>query len=215
MFSGRKLPITLAFVVLVALAIGPSCNGFFVDPTLTSIAISPTAPQVNVGSTTTLQVFGTYDDGSRKAVTSGVSWSSGSPDVATIDASTGVLTGVAPGSSVIAVSVDALPAQATATVILTGVNQITVQPTSGSVNKGGTGFTFTFTATSGSNQINITTDNGGIVTISPNSSDVTCDVSGDAELCSADTAATSGVYSIKMTYPGSTSSATASLTVNP
>ena len=47
MFTGRRLPLTLAFAVLIGLAFGASCKGFFVDPTLTAITISPTAPQVD------------------------------------------------------------------------------------------------------------------------------------------------------------------------
>lgn len=215
MFSGRKLPITLAFVVLLGLAFGASCKGFFVDPTLTSIAVSPTAPQVEVGKTITLQAFGTYDDGTRKQVKSGVSWSSGTRAVATIDANSGVLTGVAPGSSLITASAQALSGTATATVILTGVTAITVAPTSGNVNKGGSGFAFTFTATANGAPVNITTDNGGILTITPSTSNVTCAADGDTELCTADTNATPGTYNIKMTYPGSSASATATLIVNP
>jgi len=215
MFTGRKLPLTLAFVVLIGLAFGASCKGFFVDPTLTSIAISPTAPQVEVGKTTTLQVFGTYDDGTRKHVKSGVSWSSGTPAVATIDANSGVLTGVTPGSSLITASAQALSGTATATVILTGVTAITVAPTSGNVTKGGSGFAFTFTATANGALVNITTDNGGILTVTPSTADVTCAVDGDTELCTADLNATAGNYSVKMTYPGSSASATATLTVNP
>jgi hypothetical protein len=215
MFTGRKLPITLAFVALVALAIGASCKGFFVDPVLTSIAVDPTAPQVDVGKTQNLQVFGNYDDGTRKVVKSGVSWSTDAPDVATIDAKTGVLTGVSPGSAGIKASAQALEADATATVILTGVNLITVAPSSGTVNQGGEGFTFTFTATAGTTTLQLTTDNGGILTITPTTSDVTCAAQADnTELCTADSAATKQQYSIRMTYPGSSASATATLTVN-
>ena len=57
---------------LAILALAVSCKGFFVNPTLTSIVISPTAPQVAVGTTATMQVFGTYDDGSRSQVKSGL-----------------------------------------------------------------------------------------------------------------------------------------------
>ncbi len=218
MLTGRRLPLTLAFVVVVALAVGVSCHGFFVNPTLTSIAISPTAPQVQVGKTLTLQAFGTYDDGSRKQVTSGVSWSSGTPSVATIDPNTGVLTGVEPGSSTITASAQALSGTATATVILTGVSAITVNPTSGTVSHGsGTGFTFTFTATANGVQVPITTDNGGILTISPASSSVTCAANDTAgtETCSADSSATQGNYTIQMSYSGSNAApASATLIVN-
>lgn len=212
MLSGRKLPITLAFTVIIVFTFGVSCRGFFTNPVLSSIAISPTAPQVNVGSTLTLQVFGTYDDGTRKVVSSGVSWSSDADDVATIDPTTGLLTGVTPGTANISASAQALPATAAATVILTGVNQITVTPTSGSTPINGTGQLFAFVAISGTNSVPITADNGGILTISPSDGFVTCTVSGNSELCSA-TAGAVGPYSITMTYPGTSQSATAKLTI--
>ncbi|MGD0792635.1 MAG: Ig-like domain-containing protein [Terriglobales bacterium] len=215
MFKGRKLALTLAFTVLVALAFGVSCRGFFVKPTLTSIAINPTAPQVDVGSTETLTVYGTYDDGSRSVVTSGVAWSSDTTSVATIGTSTGVLTGVSPGSTGITASAQALSASATASVILAGVSSITVSPTSYSIHEGGSE-PFLFTATAGSTTIDITTNNGGTLTITPTTSDITCSVSGSYEECSADSASTApGTYSITMTYPGSSASATATLTVTP
>src|SRR6266481_7957129 len=84
MLTGRKLALTLAFTVLVALAFGAGCRGFFPKPVLQSIAISPTAPQVNVDQTQNLQLFGTYDNGNRNVVTSGVSWTSSDSGVATV-----------------------------------------------------------------------------------------------------------------------------------
>ncbi len=212
MLTGRKLPIMLAFVVLLGLAFGASCKGFFVDPVLQSIAIDPTSPQVDVGSTTTLRVFGTYDDGTRKQVKSGVSWKSESTNVATIDPNTGVLTGVAPGSSVIDASAQALPASATASVILVGAS-LAVSPTSNSVHADGSSVTFTFTGTVGKTTVDITTDNGGTLTITPTSTTLNCAPSAGTEVCTADTGTTLGQYSITMTYPSATNSATANLTV--
>ena len=214
MLTGRKLSLTLAFGVLVVVAIGVSCKGFFPNPVLQSIAISPTAPQVDAGKTQTLQLFGTYDDGTRKVVTSGVTWTSDTPGVATIDANSGLLTGVSPGTAGIGASAQALPASATATVILTGVTQITVTPTTGNAKIGGTGFTFEFDAFAGTTKVPITSDNGGVVTITPSDAFITCTVSGIDEVCSAVTGAV-GPYSIKMTYPGTSFSATATLTVSP
>jgi hypothetical protein len=213
MFTGRKLALTLAFTVLVALAFGVSCRGFFPKPVLQSITISPTAPQVDVGKTENLQVFGTYDDGTRKVVTSGVTWTSDKTSVATIDQNTGVLTGVSPGSAGISASAEALPASATATVILTGVTSITVTPTSGNAVIGGSGFTFDFAAFAGTTKVPITSDNGGVLTITPSDTFITCSVSGIDEVCSAVTGAV-GPYSIKMTYPGTNFFATATLTVS-
>jgi hypothetical protein len=213
MLTGRKLALTLAFTVLVALAFGVSCRGFFPRPILQSVAINPTAPQVNVGSTETLQLYGTYDDGTRKVVTSGVTWKSDTTAVATIDQNTGVLTGVAPGSTGISASAEALPATATATVILTGAT-LAVTPKSATVARSGTANPpFTFTATAGTTVVDITTDNGGTLAIPTAATLLTCTPSAGTEVCSADATTPLGTYTLTMTYAGATNSASATLTV--
>jgi len=216
MFSGRRLPLTLAFVVLIGLAIGAGCKGFFVNPTLTSISINPTAPQVDVGKTLQLQAFGTYDDGSRKPITSGVSWSSGTLAVATIDPVSGILTGVATGTSTITASAQALSGTAAATVLLTNVTEMAVSPTSATIHLSDTQ-KFAFTATAnGVTGIPITTDNGGSLTITPTTTDITCAVDADGirEDCTADgLPGAAGTWNITMTYLGTNVSATATLTV--
>ena len=218
MFTGHKLPLTLAFFLLVAIAFGAGCRGFFVKPTLTSIVISPTSPQVNAGNQISLQAFGTFDDGTRQQVRSGVSWSSSDTDVATVDVNSGVLTGITPGRSTITADAQGLEGSASATVLLTGVNTIKVTPTTGSVTVGGTPFIFTFTASNGQTTVNITSDNGGILTITPSTTEVTCvaDDNLGQEDCSATTNAQTGNYQISMSYNGSAAQpAVATLTVNP
>jgi hypothetical protein len=225
MLTGRKLALTLAFTVLVGLTFGISCRGFFPKPILQSIAINPTAPQVNVDKTINLQLFGTYDDGTRSPVTSGVSWSSVPTTVATVTGTgSATLTGVTSGSATISASAQALNATASATVI-GNVSKITVSPTSGSVAIGGsTGAPFTFAATPGPPSF-ITANNGGTLTITPADNFVTCTVSVDGnsnpdELCTAVQGAnTITPYQIVMTYPSSTggtvtSTPTATLTVH-
>jgi len=223
MLTWRKLPLTLAFAGLVALAFGAGCRGFFPKPVLQSIAINPTAPQVNVGQTQNLQLFGTYDDGTRSQVTSGVGWSVAPTSVATITGTgSATLTGVTSGSATITASAQALSATATATVI-GNVTSITVSPTTGNVKIGGTtGAPFTFAATPGPPAF-ITADNGGTLVITPADGKITCTVSLDTsnnpdELCTAITGAASS-YTIVMTYPSPTggtvtSTPTATLTVN-
>ena len=224
MLTGRKLALTLAFTVLVALAFGVSCRGFFPKPVLQSIAINPTAPQVNVGQTLNLQLFGTYDDGTRSQLNSGVGWSIVPTSVATITGTgSATLTGVTSGNATITASAQALSATANATVI-GNVSAITVSPTSGSVVIGGsTGAPFTFAATPGP-PLFITADNGGTLVITPPDGNITCIVSMDGnnnpdELCTATTGAVSS-YTIVMTYPSSsggtvTSTPTATLSVSP
>jgi len=82
--AGKKLPLTIAFTVLLVAAFGAGCKGFFQSPTLSSIVIQPPSPQVEVGPTTTLtlQAYGTYSDNTRSQITSGVSWSSSDATVA-------------------------------------------------------------------------------------------------------------------------------------
>lgn len=219
MFTGRKLPLTLAFVVLVALAFGASCKGFFVDPVLTAITINPTAPQVDVSKTVQLQVFGTYDDGTRKQVKTGVSWSTDDSGVASIDPATGILTGNTPGSTGITASAQGLSGSATATVI-GNVTSIDVSPTSDSVSIGGSGKPFTFTGTPGPPTF-ITADNGGTMTVTPNDTFIDCVVGVDAsnnpaEVCKATTGAV-GTYTLQMSYPspsgGTVLSKTATLSI--
>ncbi len=223
MLTGRKLALTLAFAGLLILAFGAGCRGFFMNPTLSSLAINPTAPSVLVNGTQTLTVYGTYSDGSRSVVTSGVGWSSVPTSVATIvGTGSAILTGVSSGSATITASAQALSSTATATVI-GDVTTITVSPTSGSVSVGGSvGAPFTFAATPGPPSY-ITADNGGTLLISPADGFITCTVSVDGkgnpdELCTATTGAV-GPYSIVITYPSATggtvtSTPTATLTVH-
>ncbi|MFY9648109.1 MAG: Ig-like domain-containing protein [Terriglobales bacterium] len=222
MFKGRKLPLTLVFAGMLLVAFGAGCRGFFVPPTLTSIAINPTAPEVGIGDTTSLQVYGTYNDGSRSIVTTGVGWSSSTPSVATVVGTGGAtLTGVSSGTTTITASAQALSATASATVF-GNVSSITVSPTNQTVTIGDTGVYFTFAATPGPPYF-ITTGNGGTLAITNAANDglVTCTSSTNssndpAELCIANSGAV-GPYSLVMTYPssagGTVTSNTATLNV--
>lgn len=92
MFTGRKLPITLAFGVLLGLAFGVSCDGFFVDPVLTGITIGPKNVTLEPGSTQNMVATGSFDGGNPdKDVTGQCLWQSSNPSVATIGQHTGKL----------------------------------------------------------------------------------------------------------------------------
>lgn len=155
MLTGRKLPFTLAFAVLVVLAFGVSCNGFFVDPTLTSIAVGPSGQNVQQGKTLQMAARGTYDDGTTKNITGSVLWSSSDDTIATVSTS-GVLTGVKSGTATITASSGTISGTVTVNVVLTGVTAITVSPTTATVRQGGSQ-NFTCAATvSGSQPVDIT-----------------------------------------------------------
>jgi hypothetical protein len=136
MLTGRKLALTLAFTVLVVVAFGMSCNGFFTDPVLQSIAIQPTSPQIEIGSTTTqtLQAWGTYDTKPRSQITSGVSWTSSPSTIVQIigpcanaqSCGSATAEAVASGTSTITAAAQGLSANATATAYLGNVNNFEV-----------------------------------------------------------------------------------------
>lgn len=212
--TNHKLRLAGSLVALATLALTISCTGFFKNPTLTSISISPTAPQVAINTqlTPALQVFGTYDDGSRNLVTSGVSWSSSDPTIASVDPLSGVLTGVNLGSATITASAQALSGTASATVYLTGISSMTVTPTTGSISGSIPSVTLTYEALANGGQVPITTDNGGLLTITPSTIDINCVTSGDSEVCTGDGSELPATYSFTMSYPGTTATATAVVT---
>jgi hypothetical protein len=127
MLTGRKLALTLAFTVLVALAFGVSCTGFFPKPSLLSVAIQPASPQIVLGQTSTLQAWGTYDNNQHTQITSGVAWSSDSANVA-IDQNSGVATGNSLGTATITATAQGISGTATATVIVGTINSLAVNP---------------------------------------------------------------------------------------
>ena len=85
--------------------------------TLSSIALSPPAPAIVVGTTQQFTATGTYSDGSTRVLTTGVTWASSSTATATVGA-TGLATGLAPGTSTIPVTSGSI----------TGGTVLTVQP---------------------------------------------------------------------------------------
>ena len=200
--------------VLATLALAVSCRGFFVNPTLTAISISPSAPEVELNNQVTLTVYGTYNDGSTGQVNSGVSWSSGTPSVANfISPTSNTLQGLSLGTTTITANAQAVTGTASATVYLGGITAITISPTSGTATTNGTTVAqFTATATANGQSVDITTQ-GATWTLSPASTYVTCTPSGTVEECTATSGATLGNYTLTVTYPGTTISATATLSV--
>src|SRR5271169_1778432 len=155
MLSGKKkFQVLAAFATLLLFAVGVACNGFFVDPVLTSVTVGPTAT-INQGGTVQESAVGTYNDGSTKSLTN-IQWSSDSESVATV-AATGLVTGVSPGPATITGASGTVSGTATVTVALQNVTGITVSPTTRNIQaNGGTG-TFTAMATvSGEAPVDVT-----------------------------------------------------------
>ena len=151
MLTGRKLALTLAFTVLVALAAGVSCGKFFQSPTITSFTITPQNPTVLLGGTQQMYAWGTNSNGQTNInITGQVTWMSSSADI-NITAG-GQMTGVSLGTSATPVTISATyegdPAQTTnATVCVDTGSNLTISPTGAYTWNNGDATTQDFTAT--------------------------------------------------------------------
>jgi hypothetical protein len=207
MLTGRKVALSLAFAGLLLVAFGAGCRGFFVNPTLSSIAISPATVDLGIGSTTTLQVFGTYSDGSRNQVTTGVTWTVDPSGIATVTGSgNGNVLGVAAGTTTATASAQAITGTASITVA-GNVTSINATPASQSLIVGSaTPDYITFAATPGPPDF-LTQGLGGTLNISSSTgtnnlicTDSTNSDGNPAEACTDTDDTTSVSYSIFMTY---------------
>jgi hypothetical protein len=71
---------------------------------LTSVAVTPANPTLGKGATQQLTATGTFTDGSQADLTASVSWNSGTPTVATVNATSGLATAIAIGTASITAS---------------------------------------------------------------------------------------------------------------
>jgi hypothetical protein len=172
-----KLRLMGAFAALATLALAVSCRGFFVNPTLTALAVGPVSPTIYTGNiSNTVQMFavGTFNDGSNGSTP--VTWSiSGTGTdgtaIATIS-SGGLVTAQSSGSGTITASSNVLPS-------ITGTQPLTVAvactsapvitPTSTSLTPNQPSFAFTATCNGGQDITSVATwvsSNTAIATVS-------------------------------------------------
>jgi uncharacterized protein YjdB len=135
--------------VLLLLVTG--CKGFFVDPSLTSIAVTPLTPTITpcpapAGSVCTVQMTatGTFSDGSTSTVAA--SWSSSDTTIATVGSSTGLVSGVGAGTATITAAAGTVTGSTSVTVALSGLQSIVLNPAGSQSFSLGTG-SHQFTAT--------------------------------------------------------------------
>jgi len=113
---------------------GSSAGGGTPAPsaTLTSIQLAPAAPTLNIGGTLDLQSTGNFSNGtSTTPFDAQVTWISSAPSIATVNAS-GVVTGVAAGTSTITATSNGVQGTAAVTVSMTTrtLTGIDLNPTS-------------------------------------------------------------------------------------
>jgi pectin methylesterase-like acyl-CoA thioesterase len=196
--------------VLVALAFGVSCRGFFQKNTLDSIAVQPPSPNIILTQTETLTAWGTYADSSRSQITSGVAWSSDTPSVVSIDPNSGVATGQGLGTATITASAQGLSGTASATVYIT-ITSLTVTPDTWSYKAadGDTGGQSFNVFANGS--VNVSSG----ATFTSTNAAITCANGTQPVICTAVGVAT-GAYTttISVSYPETAITATINVTAN-
>jgi trimeric autotransporter adhesin len=228
----KKLQWAGAVAALAILALAISCTGFFPKATLQTITLQPPTPSVSVGTTLAMQAWGTDSNSNRSQLTKNVSWelsnvsATNGGTVATIDPSSGLITGISPGTMTIQASSQGISGTTTATIVQI-VNSMTITPSTGTITADGSS-TASFQI-SGVVQVGNGTQNEDLtsaVTLTPEQNGtavtgiVTCtfNSSTDHQDCTAATASvtTTQTYALVVTYGGYTGpQVSATLTVNP
>ncbi|MGA2740106.1 MAG: Ig-like domain-containing protein [Bryobacteraceae bacterium] len=142
--------------------------------TLTSISVTPAKESLAAGHTHQYTATGTYSNGTTQNLTTEVTWTSSAPSVATVRSNTGLVTGVAAGTTTITAESGTISGSATLTVTET-LTSISITPTTASVVAGytdqftatgtysnGTTQNLTSTATWTSSAMSISTVSGGL-----------------------------------------------------
>jgi hypothetical protein len=140
----RKLQLLATFTGLLLLAGLIGCRGFFQNPQLTTVTVSPSSAQIQLGTNLTMTASGTFDDGSHRNLTSGVFWSSSDNTTAPINSATGVVTGraITPTPVTITASSTGISGTATLSVNPGNVTAITIQPSSQTITAPGGSTTY-------------------------------------------------------------------------
>jgi hypothetical protein len=233
---GKRLPLTVAFALLLVAAFGAGCKGFFTDPTLNSITINPTTPSVQVGSNVALSAYGVDSNNHGGYLTSGVSWSSSDPNVAQITGSCATgpcgnvsILGVTAGTSTITAGSESVTNTATLNVVLASVTNFEVcEGTFGattSCSSGSTPLTWPVSATNGGSGQFIAqgTSSGTLYDLTTQSTwtfsstpppGMSCTNSGTTpETCMVGNTTTIGTYPVVVTYGTGTVQVSATLDI--
>lgn len=123
-------------VVTTSNGLSATTNLTVTPAVLQSISLSPSNPNLQIGSTQQLIVTANYTDGSTVRVTDSAAFTSATTAAVTVGSSgdtIGFITGVAPGTSVISAAFNGLTATTTVTVNPTALVSIAVTPATASI----------------------------------------------------------------------------------
>jgi uncharacterized protein YjdB len=104
-------------------------------PTISDIFVSPDGLTEPIGVSQQYTATADYSDGSSSDLSSGITWASSAPAVATVDSS-GVVTSVGPGTTTISATVGSFSDSSTLTVVPAHLQSITVTPSTAKLSAG-------------------------------------------------------------------------------
>jgi len=119
---GRKLGLISALSIV---AFAGGCRGFFVNATLSSLAVGPTAT-IQTKQTVQMIATATFSDGTTSNAPSNLFWSSSDTTVATISAN-GLVTGIGQGTATITAASGSVSGTATVTVTIGNITSLTIK----------------------------------------------------------------------------------------
>jgi trimeric autotransporter adhesin len=130
----RRLVPSTGIAILLCLTCA-GCSGFFINPSISSIFITPPSATIAINNTVQLNATARYSDGSSGPISgSSVGWSSSETTIATVTSPGGLVTGVATGTATITVTDQGVTATANVTVTPMNVTSISITTTQGSTN---------------------------------------------------------------------------------
>jgi uncharacterized protein YjdB len=170
-------------------------------PTIVSIAVTPVGQTLGIGISEQYVATATYSDGSSSDLSSGVTWTSSSTSVATVNGS-GVITTVAAGNTNITATLGALTDSSTLTVVAAHLTSIAVSPAVQSVAAGTTlQFSAVGSFDDGSTQLltNLTWSSSTLATATVDAQGVVIGVGPGTSTITATSGAVSGTASLTVT----------------
>ena len=112
------------------------CSGFFVNPSIGSIFITPPSATIAIGNTVQLIANARYSNGTTNTVQgSSVGWTSSSNQVATVTSPGGLVTAVGTGTATITVTDQGVTSTASVTVTPMDITTLVITTTQGSTNQ--------------------------------------------------------------------------------
>ena len=125
--------LTAGFALLLCVTWG--CSGFFINPSISSIFITPASATLAVSDKVQLTATARYSDGSSNTISgTEVGWSSSDDTIASVTSPGGEVTGVATGTAVITCTSQGVTATASITVTPMNVTSLSITTTQGSTN---------------------------------------------------------------------------------